>query len=108
MVRVGTKLAALEMIQSGTTTFTDMYVFEEEIAGRARDAGLRGVLGETSSVSGRRREDACGRFEARRSVHRGVQARPADHAGRGAALWYTSTQHAAPVRDLALKYACRS
>src|SRR4249919_250393 len=47
MVRVGTKLAALEMIQSGTTTFTDMYYFEEEIARTARDAGLRGVLGET-------------------------------------------------------------
>ena len=47
MVRVGTKLAALEMIQSGTTTFTDMYYFEEEIARTARDVGLRGVLGET-------------------------------------------------------------
>ena len=47
MVRVGTRLAALEMIQSGTTTFTDMYYFEEEIARTARDAGLRGVLGET-------------------------------------------------------------
>jgi 5-methylthioadenosine/S-adenosylhomocysteine deaminase len=47
MVRVGTKLAALEMIQSGTTAFTDMYYFEEEIARTARDAGLRGVLGET-------------------------------------------------------------
>jgi 5-methylthioadenosine/S-adenosylhomocysteine deaminase len=47
MVRVGTKLAALEMIQSGTTTFTDMYYFEEEIARAAREAGLRGVLGET-------------------------------------------------------------
>src|SRR5262245_32998548 len=29
-VRSGTRLAALEMIQSGTTTFTDMYYFEEE------------------------------------------------------------------------------
>jgi 5-methylthioadenosine/S-adenosylhomocysteine deaminase len=47
MVRVGTRLAALEMIQSGTTTFTDMYYFEEAIARAVRDAGLRGVLGET-------------------------------------------------------------
>jgi 5-methylthioadenosine/S-adenosylhomocysteine deaminase len=47
MVRIGTRLAALEMIQSGTTTFTDMYYFEEDIAAAARDAGLRGVLGET-------------------------------------------------------------
>jgi 5-methylthioadenosine/S-adenosylhomocysteine deaminase len=47
MVRVGTRLAAAEMIQSGTTTFTDMYYFEEEIARAAREAGLRGVLGQT-------------------------------------------------------------
>ena len=47
MVAAGTRLAALEMIQSGTTTFTDMYYFEEEIAKAARAAGLRGVLGET-------------------------------------------------------------
>src|SRR3954466_3077828 len=32
LVRVGTRLAAVEMIESGTTTFTDMYYFEEEIA----------------------------------------------------------------------------
>jgi len=47
MVRVGTRLAALEMIQSGTTTFADMYYFEEEVAQAAKQAGLRGVLGET-------------------------------------------------------------
>jgi 5-methylthioadenosine/S-adenosylhomocysteine deaminase len=47
MVRVGTKLAALEMIESGTTTFADMYYFEEEIARAAFGAGLRGILGQT-------------------------------------------------------------
>jgi 5-methylthioadenosine/S-adenosylhomocysteine deaminase len=47
LVRVGTRLAALEMIESGTTTYTDMYYFEEEIAKATREAGLRGVLGET-------------------------------------------------------------
>ena len=46
-VRVGTRLAALEMIESGTTTFADMYYFEEEIAKETRAAGLRGVLGQT-------------------------------------------------------------
>jgi len=46
-VRAGTRLAALEMIQSGTTTYTDMYYFEEEVARVTRDAGLRGVLGQT-------------------------------------------------------------
>lgn len=46
-VRAGTRLAALEMIQSGTTTYTDMYYFEEEIARETKAAGLRGVLGQT-------------------------------------------------------------
>src|SRR3954463_11327643 len=45
-VRAGTRLAALEMIESGTTTYADMYYFEEEIARVKRDAGLRGVLGQ--------------------------------------------------------------
>lgn len=46
-VRTGTRLAALEMIRSGTTLYTDMYYFEEEIAAVTREAGLRGVLGQT-------------------------------------------------------------
>ncbi len=46
-VRAGTRLAALEMIQSGTTTYADMYYFEEEIARVTKEAGLRGVLGQT-------------------------------------------------------------
>src|SRR6476620_5345267 len=46
-VRTGTRLAALEMIESGTTTYTDMYYFEEEIARATESAGLRGVLGQT-------------------------------------------------------------
>jgi 5-methylthioadenosine/S-adenosylhomocysteine deaminase len=46
-VKWGTRLAAAEMIQSGTTTFTDMYYFESDIAREAKNAGLRAVVGET-------------------------------------------------------------
>ncbi len=46
-VRVGTRLAVLEMIESGTTTYADMYYFEEEIAAVTKAAGVRGVLGQT-------------------------------------------------------------
>ena len=46
-MRTGTRLAALEMIRSGTTTFADMYYFEEEIAKATKEAGMRGVLGQT-------------------------------------------------------------
>jgi len=45
-VYVGTKLACAEMILSGTTTFCDMYLFEDEAARAARDAGMRCLLGE--------------------------------------------------------------
>jgi 5-methylthioadenosine/S-adenosylhomocysteine deaminase len=46
-VRTGTRLAALEMIESGTTLFTDMYYFEEDIARATKEAGLRAVLGQS-------------------------------------------------------------
>ncbi|HEY1303670.1 MAG TPA: amidohydrolase family protein [Vicinamibacterales bacterium] len=46
-VRAGTRLALVEMIQSGTTTFADMYYFEEEVARETKQAGMRGVLGQT-------------------------------------------------------------
>jgi 5-methylthioadenosine/S-adenosylhomocysteine deaminase len=46
-VRAGTRLALLEMIRSGTTTYADMYYFEEEIARVTKAAGVRGVLGQT-------------------------------------------------------------
>jgi 5-methylthioadenosine/S-adenosylhomocysteine deaminase len=46
-VRWGTRLACLEMLLSGTTTYTDMYYFEDAIAEETRQAGMRGVLGET-------------------------------------------------------------
>lgn len=43
----GTRLACLEMMLSGTTTFTDMYYFEDRVAEAAKEAGMRGVLGES-------------------------------------------------------------
>ncbi|MBW1673199.1 MAG: amidohydrolase [Deltaproteobacteria bacterium] len=45
-VRVGTLLACAEMILSGTTTFCDMYLFEEEVAKAAKETGMRSVVGE--------------------------------------------------------------
>ena len=46
-VRVGTRLGLAEMIRGGTTTYCDMYYFEDAIAEETSKAGVRGVLGET-------------------------------------------------------------
>ncbi|MGA2420013.1 MAG: amidohydrolase [Candidatus Acidiferrum sp.] len=46
-VRWGSRLGLAEMIRSGTTTFADMYYFEDAVAEETKAAGLRGVLGET-------------------------------------------------------------
>ena len=45
-VYTGTQLALAEMILSGTTTFCDMYLFEEEVAKAAKKAGVRCLAGE--------------------------------------------------------------
>jgi 5-methylthioadenosine/S-adenosylhomocysteine deaminase len=42
----GSMLACAEMIKSGTTTFSDMYIFEQETARAAQQAGMRCLIGE--------------------------------------------------------------
>jgi 5-methylthioadenosine/S-adenosylhomocysteine deaminase len=46
-VRAGTRLGLAEMIRGGTTTYCDMYYFEDAIADETKKAGVRAVLGET-------------------------------------------------------------
>ena len=46
-VRAGTRLGMAEMIRGGTTTYCDMYYFEDAVADETKKAGMRGVLGET-------------------------------------------------------------
>jgi 5-methylthioadenosine/S-adenosylhomocysteine deaminase len=46
-VRAGTRLGIAEMIRGGTTTYADMYYFEDAIADETKKAGMRGVLGQT-------------------------------------------------------------
>ena len=44
-VRVGSLLSAMELIRSGTTTFCDMYFYNQAIADVVDVSGLRGVIG---------------------------------------------------------------
>jgi len=46
-VVAGSELGLAEMIRGGTTTFCDMYYFEDAIAEATNKAGLRAVLGQT-------------------------------------------------------------
>jgi 5-methylthioadenosine/S-adenosylhomocysteine deaminase len=43
----GTRLAIVEMLRGGITTYADMYYFEDMVASVTKEAGMRGVLGET-------------------------------------------------------------
>ncbi len=43
----GTRLGMLEMLRGGITTYADMYYFEDAVARVTKEAGMRGVLGET-------------------------------------------------------------
>jgi len=46
-VRLGTKIACAEMIQSGITCFNDMYYFEDDVAEATAEVGMRAVCGES-------------------------------------------------------------
>ncbi|HET9402649.1 MAG TPA: amidohydrolase [Candidatus Acidoferrales bacterium] len=43
----GTRLGVIEMLKGGTTTYADMYYFEDAVARETKAAGMRGILGET-------------------------------------------------------------
>ena len=45
-VRLGTQLAVAEMLASGTTTFADMYFFEDQVGEVADETGIRALLGQ--------------------------------------------------------------
>ncbi len=43
-VQIGALLACVEMIRSGTTSFQDLFYWEDEVARAVREAGIRGFL----------------------------------------------------------------
>ena len=85
-VRWGTRLACLEMALSGTTTYTDMYYFEDTVAEATKEAGLRGVLGQTvigfPAPDYKTPQRGAGRHG---EVLQSIRQRSADRSGRRAA-----------------------
>jgi 5-methylthioadenosine/S-adenosylhomocysteine deaminase len=65
-VRVGTELAAVEMIKSGTTAFADMYFHCPEIVDAVADAGLRARIGHGVVTVGK--DDEAARADAEESL----------------------------------------
>ena len=57
-IAVGTELAAVEMIQSGTTAFADMYFEEPHVAGVVEESGLRALLGHGFVSVGKEEQQA--------------------------------------------------
>lgn len=105
-VRAGTNLAVLEMLLSGTTTYTDMYYFEEVIADATAKAGMRGVLGQTiiqfpvpdakTPLEGLSRTEA---FLKQFAGHPLITAAPAPHA-----IYTNADETLRASRALANKY----
>ncbi len=102
----GTLLACLEMARSGTTTFADMYYFEDDIARATERAGLRGVLGQTiigfPAPDYKTTEAALAGAEAflrKYTDHPRVIPSVAPHA-----LYTTSLEVVSRARELAARY----
>lgn len=106
LVYWGTLLAGIEMARSGTTTFSDMYYFEEEIARATEKLGLRGVLGQTiigfPAPDHKTTDEALAateRFLQRYKDHPLVIASVAPHA-----LYTTPLEVIVKARELARRY----
>lgn len=102
----GTRLACLEMMLSGTTTFVDMYYFEDRVAQATKEAGMRGVLGETilkfKSPDSATPQDALALTEKFLRAYKGdslIVAAPAPHA-----IFTNDDQTLRSARKLADKY----
>ena len=104
-VRWGTRLAAAEMIASGTTTFADMYYWESDIADEIDAIGMRAILGQTlidfPAPDYKTWEDATAgveRFVERWKGHPRITPALAPHAP-----FTVSAEHLKEVRALATR-----
>jgi 5-methylthioadenosine/S-adenosylhomocysteine deaminase len=105
-VRAGARLGLVEMIRGGTTTYCDMYYFEDAIAEETARAGVRGVLGETvidfpvaDNKTWAGAIDYSARYLAKWKGHKLITAAIAPHAP-----YTVSEAHLREVGELARKH----
>ena len=105
-VRWGTRLACLELLQGGVTTFVDMYYFEDAIAEEAARCGMRAVVGESlidfPAPDNKTWADALAymeRFLVRWHGHRLITPAVAPHA-----TYTVSPEHLREAHALAVKH----
>lgn len=102
-VRWGTRLACLEMLLSGTTTFADMYYFEDAMAEEVARCGMRAVLGQTlidfPAPDHETWEEAIG--EARRFIERWRDHPRITPAVAPHSAYTVSREHLVAAHDLA-------
>ncbi|MGC3969220.1 MAG: amidohydrolase family protein [Pirellulales bacterium] len=106
-VRAGTRLGILEMLLGGTTTYVDMYYFEDAVADETAKAGMRGVIGQAMidfPAPDHKTWDATlagtEAFLKKWQGHRLITAAPAPHAP-----YTVSPEHLQAAKQLADKYS---
>lgn len=109
MVYDGSLHAMLEMIQSGTTCFNDMYFYALDTARAAHHAGLRGLVSETIfNVPTPWSADVSVCFEKNLKLLEDIQAYPLIGASLAMHAPYTVDEGIIrQVRNLAQDYDCR-
>ncbi len=103
----GTRLACLEMMLSGITTFVDMYYFEDSVAKATKEAGMRGILGETMIRFKSSRLRHAQRYAAvHRQISRPIPRGPHHHSCRRSArhLHTNDDPDLKAARELANKF----
>lgn len=96
----GSMLAMAEMIRGGTTTFSDMYFFEEETARAAAESGMRAVLSRGLAVGPNLHNALEENRQLAEEWHQGGGGRITIQLGPHA-LYTCPPRQLAPILDLA-------
>ncbi|MDR0940944.1 MAG: amidohydrolase [Bacteroidales bacterium] len=105
-VKIGSSLALLEMIASGTTCFADMYYFVEETARLCEEIGMRAILSQpivdfpvADAATPDEALQLCETLMQRFANHHLVQVVPAPHS-----IYTCSAEYVQKARALANRF----